>query len=143
MKKEKKKGTLKGRGKAETRPGNAGLWLCLIRGLAVAFAITCILFIGFGILLTYTALSEDLLPVISLVSTALSAAAAGWDWASCMKKRGLFWGMAAGAAYAVLLFLVTGLAGSGFSLELSGVMTLVVALAGGGIGGILGVNRKA
>jgi putative membrane protein (TIGR04086 family) len=77
-----------------------------------------------------------------MVSTALSAAAAGYDWAACMKKRGLFWGMAAGAVYGVLLFLVTGLAGSGFTLELSGVMTLVVALAGGGIGGILGINRK-
>ena len=145
MKKEKKKGMIKGRSKSETRSLNAGLWLCLIRGIAVAFAITCIIFIGFGILLTYTSLSEDTLPVVSLVSTALSAAAAGYDpswWAACMKKRGLFWGMAAGAVYGVLLFLVTGLAGSGFTLELSGVMTLVVALAGGGIGGILGINRK-
>ncbi len=142
MKKEKKKGTIKGRSKSETRSLNAGLWLCLIRGIAVAFAITCIIFIGFGILLTYTSLSEDTLPVVSLVSTALSAAAAGYDWAACMKKRGLFWGLAAGAVYGVLLFLVTGLAGSGFTLELSGVMTLVVALAGGGIGGILGINRK-
>ena len=94
MKKEKKKGTIKGRSKSETRSLNAGLWLCLIRGIAVAFAITCIIFIGFGILLTYTSLSEDTLPVVSLVSTALSAAAAGYDWAACMKKRGLFWGMA-------------------------------------------------
>ena len=117
MKKEKKKGTIKGRSKSETRSLNAGLWLCLIRGIAVAFSITCIIFIGFGILLTYTSLSEDTLPVVSLVSTALSAAAAGYDWAACMKKRGLFWGMAAGAVYGVLLFLVTGLAGSGFTLD--------------------------
>lgn len=140
MKKEKKKGMLKGRSKAES--AKAGIWLCLIRGLAVAFAITCIIFIGFGILLTYTSLSEDALPVVSLVSTALSAAAAGYDWAACMKKRGLFWGMLAGLVYGLLLFLVTGLAGSGFSLELSGVMALIIALAAGGIGGILGINKK-
>lgn len=142
MKKEKKKGTIKGRGKTEARSVNMGLWLCLLRGMAVAFAITCIIFIGYGILLTYTSLSEDTLPVVSLASTALSAAAAGYDWAACMKKRGLFWGMIAGAVYGVLLFLVTGLAGDGLALELSGVMTFIVALAGGGIGGILGVNRK-
>lgn len=140
MKKEKKKGLLKARSKTEGT--NAGVWLCLIRGLAVAFAITCIIFIGFGILLTYTSLSEDALPVVSLVSTALSAAAAGYDWAACMKKRGLFWGMLAGAAYGVLLYLVTGLAGGGLRLELSVLMTLIVALAAGGIGGILGVNKK-
>lgn len=142
MKKEKKKEMLRGRSKAEARPVNAGVWLCLARGLAIAFAITCIIFIGFGILLTYTSLSEDMLPVVSLASTALSAAAAGYDWAACMKKRGLFWGILAGAAYGVLLFLVTGLASDGFALELSGVMTFIVALAGGGIGGILGVNKK-
>lgn len=143
MKKEKKKGMIKGRGKTETMSVNMGLWLCLLRGIAVAFAITCIIFIGYGILLTYTSLSEDTLPVVSLASTALSAAAAGYDWAACMKKRGLFWGMAAGAVYGVLLFLVTGLAGGGLSLELSGVMTFIVALAAGGIGGILGINRKS
>lgn len=121
---------------------NGNICLCLIRGMAIAFAITCIIFIGFGILLTYTDLSEDSLPLVSLVCTALSAAAAGYDWAACMKKKGLLWGLAAGAVYAVLLYLVTSLAGNSFALQLSGIMTLIVALAGGSIGGILGVNRK-
>lgn len=129
--------------KKETK-GNtpATPWLCLLRGLAVAFAITCIIFIGFGILLTYTDLSEDVLPVVSLGCTALSAAAAGFDWGSCIGKKGLVWGLFAGGCYMLLLFLVTGLAGNGLHLELSGLMTLIVAMAGGGIGGILGVNRK-
>ncbi|MBQ9092080.1 MAG: TIGR04086 family membrane protein [Anaerotignum sp.] len=121
---------------------NGNTCLCLIRGMAIAFAITCIIFIGFGILLTYTDLSEESLPLVSLVCTALSAAAAGYDWAACMKKKGLLWGLAAGAVYAVLLYLITSLAGNSFTLQLSGIMTLIVALAAGGIGGILGVNRK-
>lgn len=116
--------------------------LCLLKGMAVAFAITCIIFIGFGILLTYTEVSEDRLPVVSLVSTALSVSAAGYDWAACMKKRGILWGMAAGAVYTVLLFFVTGLASDDFSVGSSALMTLAVALAGGAAGGILGVNRK-
>ena len=116
--------------------------LCLIRGIAVAFAITCIIFIGFGILLTYTSLSEESLPLVSLVCTALSAAAAGYDWAACMKKKGILWGMAAGAVYTVLLYLVTSLASDRFAVDLSSAMTLAVALAGGAVGGILGVNRK-
>lgn len=116
--------------------------LCLVRGIAVAFAITCIIFIGFGILLTYTSLSEESLPLVSLVCTALSAAAAGYDWAACMKKKGILWGMAAGAVYTVLLYLVTSLASDRFAVDLSSAMTLAVALAGGAVGGILGVNRK-
>ena len=119
-----------------------GKSLCLLRGMAAAFAITCIIFIGFGILLTYTELSEESLPLVSLVCTALSAMVAGYDWAKCMQKKGLFWGLAAGAVYTAVLYLVTSLARDSFSLQLSAVMTLIVALAGGMVGGILGVNRK-
>ena len=126
--------------KKETGQKKKGL--CLLKGMAAAFAITCIIFIGFGILLTYTEMSEERLPVVSLVSTALSVSAAGYDWAACMKKRGILWGMAAGAVYTVLLFLITGLASDDFSVGSSALMTLAVALAGGAAGGVLGVNRK-
>ena len=138
LKKEGKKTKQKKENKRE-RDKNG---LCLVRGMAVAFAITCIIFIGFGILLTYTDLSEESLPLVSLVCTALSAAAAGYDWAACMQKKGILWGVAAGAVYTVLLYLITSLASDRFVVELSGIMTLVVALAGGAVGGILGVNRK-
>lgn len=135
MKKKQKK-------KTEKKTADGNIALCLVRGMAVAFAITCIIFIGFGILLTYTELTEESLPLVALVCTALSAAAAGYDWAACMQKKGLLWGLAAGAVYTVLLYLITGLASDSFVLQLSGVMTLIVALAGGAVGGILGVNRK-
>ena len=118
-------------------------WLCLLRGLAVSFAITCILFIGFGILLTYTALSEETLPMVSLGCTALSTAAAGFDWGSCMGQKGLLWGALAGVVYTLLLLVLTGLAGSELQLTLSALMTLIVAMAGGSIGGILGVNHQS
>ena len=110
--------------------------------MAAAFGITCIIFIGFGILLTYTSVSEDSLPLAALICTAVSAAAAGSDWAACRRRKGLLWGLLAGGVYMLLLFLITGLAGDDFKWERSAFMMLAVALAGGGIGGILGVNRK-
>lgn len=139
---KKKKPKKKTEKKTEKKTADGNIALCLVRGMAVAFAITCIIFIGFGILLTYTELTEESLPLVSLVCTALSAAAAGYDWAACMKQKGILWGLAAGAVYTVLLYLVTSLASDSFVLHLSGVMTLIVALAGGAVGGILGVNRK-
>lgn len=128
--------------KKESRQKSGSRAICLIRGMAVAFAITCIIFIGFGILLTYTDLSESSLPLVSLVCTALSAAFAGNDWAACVGRKGILWGATAGAVYTVLLYIITSLASDHFSLQLSGLMTLTVALAGGVVGGILGVNRK-
>ena len=127
-------------GKKERQQNRA--LLPLFRGMAVAFAVTCIIFIGFGILLTYTDVSEERLPLVSLLCTAVSAAVAGYDWAACMGRKGILWGMAAGLVYTLVLYLVIGLATDHFLPELSGVMTLIVAAAAGSIGGILGVNRK-
>ena len=42
--------------RAETG-GNKGL--CLLKGMAVALAVSCIFFIAYGIVLTYTALAES------------------------------------------------------------------------------------
>ncbi len=137
MKKEKKKAE-----KKKDMQKNSGTALCLVRGMAAAFAITCIIFIGFGILLTYTELREESLPTVSLVCTALSAAVVGYDWAACMQKKGILWGLAAGAVYTVLLYFITSLAADSFAVELSALMTLAVAMAAGAAGGILGVNRK-
>lgn len=127
-------------GKKERRQNRA--LFPLFRGMAVAFAVTCIIFIGFGILLTYTDVSEERLPLVSLLCTAVSAAIAGYDWAACMGRKGILWGMAAGLVYTLVLYLVISLATDHFLPELSGVMTLIVAAAAGSIGGILGVNRK-
>lgn len=82
------------------------------------------------------------LPLVSLICTALSAAAAGYDWAACKRKRGLLWGALAGLVYTALLYVITSLAADSFVLHASGLMTLAVALAAGVIGGILGVNRR-
>ena len=145
--------TLKGKKKAETKrkekreengrkKEERKILFSLMKGLAAAFGITCILLIGCGILLTYTSLSEERVPLISLGCTAVSAAAAGFDWAAVMKKRGIFWGTLAGVCYLVLLFLVTGAAGAGFVPKASFWMSLSVAAAAGGAFGIVGVNRK-
>lgn len=116
--------------------------LCMAKGMAAAFAVTCILFIGYGIVLTYTDLSEETLPLVSLICTAISAAIAGYDWAACRKRKGLLWGSAAGGTYTALLYLITSLASDRFVLQLSGLMTLAVAMAAGAAGGVLGVSRK-
>lgn len=143
MEKKKKDSTKMMRKKREgmDRTGNDG-WICLVKGMAMAYGVTCIFFIAYGMMLTYTDISEESLPLVALVCTAVSASIAGYDWAKCRKKKGLIFGLLAGLIYCLLLFAVTSLASGGFSLGMSKIMTMVVALAGGAIGGILGVNGK-
>ena len=116
--------------------------VAMLKGLAVAYAITCIVFIAYGLLLTYTSVSEERIPMVALICTAISAAVAGFDWAKCANSRGILWGILAGVVYGVILFLLQGAAGNGFGFQMTKLTMLLVAIAGGGIGGILGINTK-
>lgn len=115
--------------------------LCLLKGMAVALAVSCIFFIAYGILLTYTTLSESTIPIAALCCTALSAGIAGFDWAKCIQKRGLLWGLFAGLAYGLLLWLITSFGSGDFALHTTFWRMLAVALAGGGAGGLLGIHK--
>ena len=83
-----------------------GTALCLLRGMGIAFAITCIIFIGFGMILTYTTASEESLPLVSLICTALSAAAAGS--ATELENK-----LANPSFYAKINFVINGIKGHG------------------------------
>lgn len=116
--------------------------LDMLKGMAIAYAITCIVFIAYGILLTYTGVSEENIPIVAMICTAISSAVAGFDWAKCAESRGILWGILAGLIYGIILFLAEAFAGNGFRMSTSKIIMLLVAMAGGGVGGIFGINMK-
>lgn len=116
--------------------------LCLLQGMAAAYAVTCLVFLTYGIVLTYTNVSESTIPIVALVTTAISAGIAGFDFAKCIRQKGLLVGLGAGLIYAVLLYLITAFGSNDFSIQPSFWRMLAVSLAAGAAGGILGVNRK-
>ena len=130
--------------KVEKRIGaeQKGIALCMVKGMVVAYAVTCIIFIACGMVLTFTNVSESVIPITALCCTALSAGIAGFDWGKCMKVRGLLWGLAAGFVYAMLLYLITSLGSGDFSIHIAFFRILAMALAGGAVGGIWGRNQK-
>ncbi len=135
----KRKDTAKNKTKKETGTNQA---LCMLQGMVMAYALTCIIFITYGIVLTYTDMTEEKIPLVALCCTVVSAAIAGFDWARCAKARGIFWGILAGLCYGAILFLLDGIAGSGFTVMGSKALMLLLAAAGGGVGGIVGINMK-
>ncbi len=143
MEKKEKKQNIKKRENVKTKKemGNSQI-LCMLKGIVMAYAVTCIIFITYGIVLTYTDVTEEKLPLIALCCTVISAGIAGFDWARCAKARGILWGILAGLAYGVILFVLDGIAGSGFSIVGSKGLMILLAAAGGGVGGILGINMK-
>lgn len=141
-KKEKKQNIKKRENVKNKKEMGDSPFLCMLKGIVMAYAVTCIIFITYGIVLTYTDITEEKLPLIALCCTVVSAGIAGFDWARCAKARGILWGILAGLTYGAILFVLDGIAGSGFSVVGSKGLMILLAAAGGGVGGILGINMK-
>ena len=114
----------------------------LVIGVLMGYAITCIMFLGYSMLITYTGMTERNLPMVVAITTLLSVMVAGFDAAKGAESRGWLWGMAAGLAYILILTALMMGVLQRFAVDTRTVTSIVLALAGGGMGGILGINLK-
>ena len=114
----------------------------LVIGVLIGFAITAIMFLGYAMLITYTEMSERNLHTVVAVITLLSVLVAGFDAARGAHVKGWAWGMGAGFLYIAILAIVMAVLLPGFGVDGRTLMILVLAIVGGGLGGILGINMK-
>ena len=87
-------------------------------------------------------MSERSLHTVVVVTTLLSVMVAGFDAAKGASRRGWLWGMIAGALYVVIMALIMVIMLPGFAADVRTVTVIILGLAGGGLGGILGINIK-
>jgi putative membrane protein (TIGR04086 family) len=108
----------------------------------MGFAITAIVFLGYAMLITYTQLSERSLHTVVAVTTLLSVLVAGFDAARGAPYKGWLWGMGAGFLYIAVLAIIMVIMLPDFGVDGRTVLVLGLAVVGGGLGGILGINVK-
>ncbi len=113
----------------------------VLKGVGAAFLITLVVFVVYALLLTYTDVSEGYISVVAIVSTAVSCCVGGFLAAKKGGKSGLIYGVLVGVVYGILLIAVNILAGAEGGSILSKVTMMVCAMASGGVGGIVGVNK--
>jgi len=114
----------------------------LVVGVLMGYAITCIVFLAYAMLITYTQMSERNLPTVVAVTTLLSVMIAGFDAAKGAPSRGWMWGMIAGAIYVAVLAIIMVVMLPGFFVDGRTVTVIVLSIAGGALGGILGINIR-
>ena len=114
----------------------------LITGVLAAYAITCIALIGYAVLITYATFTGENLPLVVTVTSLLSAIVAGFDAARGAESRGWFWGIVAGLVYAAILVAIGVWVNRGFIVDSRTVTLFVLSVAGGGFGGVIGINLK-
>jgi len=114
----------------------------LITGVLIAYAITCIVFLAFSILVTYTNMSERSLPTVVAVTTFLAVMVAGFDAARGANNRGWLWGMGAGFTYVIIMAIIMVTLLPTFAVDGRTFTVIALGIAGGGLGGMLGINLK-
>ena len=114
----------------------------VISGVLVAYAITCIVFIGYAILLTYTNITENNISLIVTITSILSVIVAGFDAAKDAPGKGWLWGMIAGFIYSIILICIMTWVQREFRLDSRAVTLFILSIAGGGLGGVIGINLK-
>ena len=105
-----------------------------------ALGLTVAVLVFASLLLTYTPVSEMLIPTIAILAAVLSAMTAGLVASRSVKSRGWLTGMLAGILYSIILYTFSFLASDGFHFSAYIIIMSVISMFAGAIGGILGIN---
>jgi putative membrane protein (TIGR04086 family) len=114
----------------------------LTMGVVIACVLSCAVFIACALALTYTGMSEGSISLVVTITCAVSCAVAGFDSGKNASGRGWLWGLAAGAVYAMILIVAGAFIVRAFSPNMRTLTLVAMCLAGGGLGGMIGINFK-
>ena len=121
---------------------NSNSVMRILKGSIIAMAVTIILLIIFAALLTYTNINENTMPTVIIIITALSILIGSQIATLKIKKNGIINGALVGLIYVAFLYILSGVITKNFSLNNYSIIMIATSLLVGGVGGIIGVNRK-
>lgn len=111
----------------------------IITGMLIGLVISLILLAVFSFIMTIRDFSGGTVSTLTIIAVAAGCFLGGFITAKIYGKSGLILGCITGLCM-FLVLMAAGLAIEQAGLSLSGVFKLVVSVAAGGIGGIMGVN---
>ena len=114
----------------------------LLFATLIAYAITCIAFVICAVLLRYTEFQESHVPMFVTMTSVLAVLVSGFDTARGADKDGWVWGLFAGIAYAIIWICLSVLITRSFNLSMRTITVIIMSVAGGGLGGMIGINFK-
>ncbi len=112
----------------------------IFKGLICSFIITLVSILIFSIILTYTNISESVIPVVIIILTFISILIGSMLSTKSINKNGMMNGAIIGGTYVILLYLISSLLNTGFALNIYTIIMIISGIISGIIGGILGVN---
>lgn len=114
----------------------------LFKGIIFSILITLVLLFAFSALLTYTDMQESAIPVVTIVITAISILIGSSISTIKINKNGIINGGIIGFVYIFMLYILSSVVKTGFTLNVYSIVMMIAAIVAGMVGGIVGVNIK-
>ena len=114
----------------------------IVKGILISFVSTFILLFIFAIFLTYTSMSEGVIPAVIIVITVISILLGSSISTIKIKKNGIVNGGIIGLCYIAMIYIISSIVHTGFALNTYSIVMIVLSIFAGMVGGIVGVNRK-
>lgn len=114
----------------------------ILKGSLIAILATIILLFIFSAVLTYSNISENTMPTVVIIITAFSILIGSQITTTRIKKNGIFNGALVGIMYIFMLYITSSFVTKNFALSSYTIVMIVTSIIIGGLGGIIGVNRK-
>lgn len=115
-------------------------YIQIIKGLGISFLVTFVCLLILAVALTYTNVSEDVINPTIIIITAISILMGSMLSAIKIRKNGLVNGGIIGGIYILLLYLISSVFSTNFTLTVGSIIMITVGIVFGILGGIIGVN---
>ena len=112
----------------------------ILKGTIISILFTLILLFIFSIILTYTSISENVIPPVIIVISAISILIGSSISSIKIKKNGFINGLFVGLIYMVFIYIISSIANTNFALSFTSIIMIISGIVAGIIGGIVGVN---
>lgn len=124
------------------KENNSNGIVIILKGTLISIIATIVLLMIFAVVLTYSNINENSMPTVIIVVTALCILVGSQITTSKIKRNGIVNGALVGAIYILALYLISSIISKDFSLNIYSIIMMATSILIGGIGGIIGVNKK-
>jgi putative membrane protein (TIGR04086 family) len=117
------------------------IWI-YVKAILAACVFALLIFIIMALLITYTNISESIIPMMASIVMVVSSLITGMVVGVKIKRKGWLYGALAGLVYILLIVFMSWVLVADFSIEKIVLIKSLLGIIAGGIGGMIGVNLK-
>ena len=114
----------------------------IIKGVLLALVFSIFAMVVLSIIVFFADISDRTVSTLVLILSALSVFLGALILAKNIESRGLLNGLLLGCIYFALLIVVSAVACGSVSFESGNILRCISVLAGGMLGGVMGINTK-